>query len=140
MGLARASFLAANSAPIRNMYGELIGHQTQIDILQRAQTAYLVSIIVVQWADLLICKTRNLSLFQQGMRNMVLNFGLFFETALIAFIVYTPYLNVVLTTRPIKFVHWLPAIPFSILILSYDEIRKFLIRRGIKWIEDYTYW
>jgi hypothetical protein len=26
---------------------------------------------VAQWVDLLICKTRKLSLFQQGMRNVV---------------------------------------------------------------------
>lgn len=31
-------------------------------------TAFFTSIVVVQWADLLICKTRRLSIFQQGMR------------------------------------------------------------------------
>jgi sodium/potassium-transporting ATPase subunit alpha len=39
--------------------------------LNRAQTAYFISIVVVQWADLLICKTRILSLFQQGLKNKV---------------------------------------------------------------------
>merc|ERR1712130_867120 len=41
--------------------------------LGAAQTAYFFSIVLVQWADLVICKTRKLSLFQQGMRNMMLN-------------------------------------------------------------------
>lgn len=31
-------------------------------------TAFFVSIVVVQWADLIICKTRRNSVFQQGMR------------------------------------------------------------------------
>ena len=31
-------------------------------------TAFFVSIVIVQWADLIICKTRRLSLFQQGMK------------------------------------------------------------------------
>jgi sodium/potassium-transporting ATPase subunit alpha len=31
-------------------------------------TAFFVAIVVVQWADLIICKTRRLSLFQQGMK------------------------------------------------------------------------
>ena len=31
-------------------------------------TSFFVSIVVVQWADLIICKTRRNSLFQQGMR------------------------------------------------------------------------
>lgn len=31
-------------------------------------TAFFASIVVVQWADLIICKTRRNSVFQQGMR------------------------------------------------------------------------
>ena len=30
-------------------------------------TAFFVAIVIVQWADVIICKTRRLSLFQQGM-------------------------------------------------------------------------
>merc|ERR1712235_160395 len=32
-------------------------------------TAFFVSIVIVQWADLIICKTRKNSVFQQGMKN-----------------------------------------------------------------------
>merc|ERR1740138_1696267 len=56
--------------------------------LKMAQSGYLVSIVCVQWADLMICKTRNLSLSQQGMINHFGNFGLFFETALVAIFLY----------------------------------------------------
>ena len=31
-------------------------------------TAFFVSIVVVQWADVIVCKTRRNSVFQQGMR------------------------------------------------------------------------
>lgn len=31
-------------------------------------TAFFVSIVVVQWADVIICKTRRNSVFQQGMK------------------------------------------------------------------------
>lgn len=31
-------------------------------------TAFFVSIVVVQWADLIICKTRRNSILQQGMK------------------------------------------------------------------------
>lgn len=33
------------------------------EALKHAQCAYFVSIVVVQWADLLICKTRKLSIY-----------------------------------------------------------------------------
>ena len=53
-------------------------------------SAFFVSIVICQWADLIVCKTRRLSVFQQGMSNWCLNFGLFFETALAAFLCYCP--------------------------------------------------
>jgi len=31
-------------------------------------TSFFISVVVVQWADLVICKTRRNSLFQQGMK------------------------------------------------------------------------
>jgi len=43
-----------------------------------------VTIVIVQWADLLISKTRYMSIATQGMKNWFMNFGLVFETALAA--------------------------------------------------------
>merc|ERR1740129_47845 len=93
-------------------------------------TAFFASIVVVQWADLIICKTRKNSLFQQGMSNKMLNFGIFFETALAAFLSYTPGMDKGLRMYPLKINWWIPAIPFSILIFCYDETRKYLLRRN----------
>merc|ERR1712001_639645 len=105
-------------------------------------TAFFVSIVVVQWADLIICKTRKLSVFQQGMGNWFMNFGLFFETALACFLSYTPGMDKGLRMYPLKFNWWLPAIPFSILIWIYDETRKYLLRTlpPGNWVERETYY
>ena len=54
-------------------------------------TIVLVHCLQVQWADVIISKTRVLSIFQQGMTNWVLNFGLVFETACAAFLLYFPF-------------------------------------------------
>ena len=113
----------------------------QINALLYAQTAYFVSIVVVQWADLLIAKTRKLSIFQQGLKNGFMNFGLVFETCLAILLVYTPPFNTVFGTRPIHFVHWLPGVPWSLLIFFYDEMRKFFIRKNPgEWLDEFTYW
>merc|ERR1712113_680636 len=112
------------------------------EALMYAQTAYFISIIIVQWADILACKTRTLSLKNQGMRNNMLSFGLFFETALGAILCYVPFVNVALITRPIYFVHWLAPMPFAIFILSYDEIRKWLMRNlsaDFQWTQTATW-
>ena len=105
-------------------------------------TAFFVSIVIVQWADLIICKTRKNSVFQQGMKNGMLNFGLCFETLLAAFLSYCPGMDKGLRMYPLYFNWWLPAIPFSILIFCYDETRKYLLRRlgPGSWVERETYY
>jgi len=102
------------------------------EALKFAQSGYLVSIVCVQWADLMICKTRNLSLSQQGMVNNFGNFGLFFETALVAILCYVPFLNVALGTRQIPFPHFaVPSFSFYCAIFFYDEMRKIWLRNGM---------
>nr|AIR93635.1 Na,K-ATPase alpha subunit [Penaeus vannamei] len=104
-------------------------------------TAFFTSIVIVQWADLIICKTRRNSIVHQGMKNWVLNFGLVFETTLAAFLSYTPGMDKGLRMYPLKFYWWLPALPFSILIFIYDEIRRFILRRNPGgWMELETYY
>ena len=118
------------------------------EALRYAQCAYFVSIVIVQWSDLLICKTRNLSLFTQGLRNCFANFGLFFETGLACILCYVPFLQLPLGTRPLRFFHFMvPSVPFFVVILTYDEIRKYLLRKGIDdrgrfkgWIARNTYY
>uniref|UniRef100_A0A673CMG7 Sodium/potassium-transporting ATPase subunit alpha n=1 Tax=Sphaeramia orbicularis TaxID=375764 RepID=A0A673CMG7_9TELE len=102
-------------------------------------TAFFVSIVVVQWADVIICKTRRNSVFQQGMKNKILIFGLFEETALAAFLSYCPGMDVALRMYPLKPTWWFCAFPYSFLIFVYDEVRKLLLRRnpgGLRHIID----
>ena len=104
-------------------------------------TAFFVSIVVVQWADLIICKTRKNSVFQQGMKNWMLNFGLLFETVLAAVLSYTPGMDKGLRMYPLKINWWIPALPFSLLIFVYDEVRKYILRRNPGgWVEEETYY
>jgi sodium/potassium-transporting ATPase subunit alpha len=104
-------------------------------------TAFFVSIVIVQWADLIICKTRKLSVFQQGMSNWILNFGLVFETCLAAFLSYTPGMDKGLKMYPLKINWWFPGIPFSLLIFIFDEVRKWILRNNPGgWVEKETYY
>merc|ERR1712032_592452 len=92
-------------------------------------TAFFTSIVIVQWADLLISKTRRLSLFQQGMKNKILILGLYEETLLAPFLSYCPGMDTALRMYPLEWQWWLVPMPFSLIIWLYDELRKYLIRR-----------
>lgn len=116
-------------------------HQPE-EALMHAQTSFFCCIVIVQWADLVACKTRELSLFTQSMRNGWLNFALIWETVLAILLVYVPPFQLVFRTRGLSFDHWLPALPFCVVILFYDEVRKYLLRAlpENNWFKENTYY
>merc|ERR1719427_775867 len=126
---------------LQDSYGSEWSYEQRKNLELTCHTAFFTSIVVVQWADVIISKTRRLSVFQQGMKNHMLNFGLFFETALAALLQYTPGLNTGLRLRPMNASWWFIAIPFSLLIFCYDETRRFFLRRHPGgWVEQETYY
>ncbi|XP_077447315.1 sodium/potassium-transporting ATPase subunit alpha-3 isoform X1 [Stigmatopora argus] len=126
---------------LEDSYGQQWTYEQRKIVEFTCHTAFFVSIVVVQWADVIICKTRRNSVFQQGMRNKILIFGLFEETALAAFLSYCPGMDVALRMYPLKASWWFCAFPYSFLIFVYDEIRKLILRRNPGgWVERETYY
>uniref|UniRef100_A0AAQ4PX92 Sodium/potassium-transporting ATPase subunit alpha n=1 Tax=Gasterosteus aculeatus aculeatus TaxID=481459 RepID=A0AAQ4PX92_GASAC len=114
---------------LEDTYGQQWTYEQRKIIEFTCHTSFFISIVVVQWADLVICKTRRNSLIQQGMKNRVLIFGLFVETGLAAFLSYCPGMDVALRMYPLKPLWWFCAFPYSLLIFIYDEVRKLILRR-----------
>nr|AXE72009.1 Na/K-ATPase subunit 4 [Sus scrofa domesticus] len=126
---------------LEDSYGQQWTYEQRKVVEFTCHTAFFVSIVIVQWADLIICKTRRNSVFQQGMKNKILIFGILEETLLAAFLSYTPGMDVALRMYPLKITWWLCATPYSLLIFIYDEVRKFIIRgHPGGWLERETYY
>ncbi|KAM7421145.1 hypothetical protein PAMA_015348 [Pampus argenteus] len=126
---------------LEDSYGQQWTYEQRKIVEFTCHTAFFVSIVVVQWADVIVCKTRRNSVFQQGMKNKILIFGLFEETALAAFLSYCPGMDVALRMYPLKPSWWFCAFPYSFLIFVYDEVRKLLLRRNPGgWVEKETYY
>nr|AEH68839.1 putative Na+/K+-ATPase alpha subunit [Bathypolypus bairdii] len=126
---------------LEDSYGQEWTYSQRKKLEYTCHTAFFVSIVVVQWADLIICKTRRLSLFQQGMKNHRLTFGIFFETVLAAFLTYCPGLDQGLRMQSLRLSWWFPAFPYSLTIFIYDECRKLILRRNPGgWVENETYY
>jgi len=99
------------------------------EALKYAQTSFFFSICATQFSNTLSCKTRKLSLAYQGLRNYFMIFGWCTETCLTIFLAYLLPINHVFGTRDLLFIHFaLPSLPFSMLMLVYDEARKYCIR------------
>ena len=103
------------------------------EALLYAQSAYFLAAILVQVANNIISRTRYLSFAEHGLSNHWGNLSFLFELAIGLIIVYIPFIQRAISTRPVAIPHFMiPAFTFGILILLYDEIRKLFVRRGIK--------
>jgi sodium/potassium-transporting ATPase subunit alpha len=113
---------------IKNDQGDCVYYDERMDILRQAQTAFLASIVIMQIGCGIAAKTRINSIFSHGMVNAVLNFGIVQEIILIALLTYAPFLNYAFGTKGLDAIDWVIAIPFAILVIIYDEHRKYWLR------------
>jgi len=122
-------------------YGQEWTYSQRKIVEYTCHTMFFTAIVIVQWADVLICKTRRLSIFQQGMKNKILIAGLFEETLLATTLAYMPGTDAMLRMYPLEWSWWFVPMPFSLIIFCYDETRKFLLRRTPGgWVEQETYY
>ncbi|KAI2800570.1 Sodium/potassium-transporting ATPase subunit alpha-1 [Blomia tropicalis] len=120
---------AINDLPDR--YGQEWSYQARMRLQNACQTAFFVAIVVTQWFDLIISKTRRNSIISQGFcNNDVMNFALIFETALTIFLCYCPGLNHSLQLDPLKWSWWSFGLPFGIMLMAIDEFRRYEIRHN----------
>merc|ERR1719391_1818681 len=129
-----------NNQNLVDSYGQEWSYSQRKIVEFTCHTMFFTAIVVVQWADVLICKTRRLSIFQQGMKNKILIAGLMEETLLAAFLAYCPGTDAMLRMYPLEWTWWFVPMPFSLIIFCYDETRKYLLRKGTKWVETETYY
>lgn len=87
---------------VTDSYGQDWTYTQRKRLEYTCHTAFFASIVIVQWTDLMICKTRKNSIVQQGMWNHHLTFGLFFETTLAIFMSYCPGLENGLRMMPLR--------------------------------------
>jgi len=94
------------------------------------QAGFLFSVVVVQWMTAIQVRSRKYSMVQKPLNNHVLNFALIFETVLAILIIYVPGNSEGLQLAPMSSpIWWLPGLAFSIVLVSYEELRKAIARK-----------
>ena len=136
----RRSWDSSSVNDLNDSYGQEWTYKHRKNLEFTCHTAFFVAIVLVQWANLLTCKTQRLSIFTQGMGNRVLNWSILFETSIAVLLVYTPGMDKGLNMYPLKINWWLTAIPFAILLFTSEELRKLIIRIQPpgSWLESET--
>lgn len=110
-------------------------------IYQQAITAFFISIIIAQIADVMICRTRKESIFSKGLfSNKLVLIGIATEILLVYLISETSIGNLIFNTASLPLTAWLIPIPFALLIFFGDEFRKLLLRRENAFVKKYLTW
>ena len=110
-------------------------------LYQKAVTAFFASIVICQVADVMICRTRQESVFTKGIfANKLILAGIVFELFLLGIIVFNPFTHKFFGTHPLTFFELSLSVPFALWIFFGDEVRKFFIRKNVMLVKNNFSW
>jgi sodium/potassium-transporting ATPase subunit alpha len=66
--------------------------------------------------------------------------GIASELLILAFIIYNPFANLIFNTATISLHYVLIAVPFALLLLGIDELRKYSIRKDSAFVSRFFKW
>jgi magnesium-transporting ATPase (P-type) len=108
-------------------YGQSLAWNDPIYV--QATTACLSCIVVLQVVNVYLCRCDTESVFSRHwFDNRLILTGIAIEVLLVLAIDYTPWGNWLFATAPIGVDTWLMMMPFALLMLAAEEMRKLYVR------------
>ncbi|HII80833.1 MAG TPA: cation-transporting P-type ATPase [Methanosarcina sp.] len=120
-------------------FGEQLANTNTL--YMQAISAFFSAVVICQIANVFASRTRFQSVFSMGLfSNRFVLLGIVSELLILAFILLNPFANLLFNTSPIYIRYMLLAVPFSVLLLWVDELRKYLLRKNINWALRFFKW
>ena len=102
----------------------------RIEAVRHAQSAFLMSVVIMQIANAFCWRTKISSVFVHKLNNHKLHFAFLFEIGLVILILFCPGLNTAFGARPIRIEHVFPCLGQHIILFYFGEIMKTFIRNS----------
>jgi sodium/potassium-transporting ATPase subunit alpha len=106
IGISR-SWDAESVNDLVDSYGQEWTYDQRKALEYTCHSGFFISVVTVQIATLIVCKTRKTSLFRQGFGNSQLNYALIIELLLALFLTYTPSINTTTTMNVIYYFNFI---------------------------------
>lgn len=120
-------------------FGEQLAHGNPL--YMQAITAFFSAVIICQIANVFASRTRFQSVFSAGLlSNRMVLLGIASELLILALIIWNPFANLIFNTAPIDLRYMLLAVPFAVFLLGVDELRKYLLRKNVRWAVRFFKW
>lgn len=102
----------------------------QIRIQREAAGGWYVLLVMGQFFNIWMCKTRHVSVFKHGIfKNVVMLYGVLVEFLLLMLFIYVPGLQDVMETENVSWYGWLPFVGTVVTLWTVVEVRKYFYRR-----------
>lgn len=110
-------------------------------LYQKAVTAFFITVVVSQMANVMICRARRQSLFKVGFfSNRLVLLGILVELLFIMAVMYVPFLRPFFGSQPLGFSELLLTLPVFFITIIGDEIRRWFIRHNNKFVINWLSW
>jgi len=110
-------------------------------LYMNAITAFFTAVIICQIANVFVSRTRRQSILAKGFfSNRMVLLGIVSELTILAFIIFNPLVNTIFNTAPISMRYVMMAVPFALILLFVDELRKLGIRKNVKIVRKLMEW
>ncbi|KAI8317989.1 calcium ATPase, partial [Martensiomyces pterosporus] len=103
------------------------------NLLNTGESIFFLSLVILQWGNMFATRTRRLSVFQQNpfwgpTRNLRLLIAIPFTLGITFIFCYIGWFNNIFGTANIPVAFFFIPLPFALVILCLDEIRKLVVR------------
>jgi sodium/potassium-transporting ATPase subunit alpha len=121
------------------MWGQAL---LETDLLYKtAVTSFFAAVVVCQIANVMICRTRRQSILSAGIfTNKLIWLGIVVELGLVAAVSNIAMLQPFFGTAPIGWFEFALGVPFAMVIILSDELRRWLIRRENRFVLRWMTW
>ncbi len=120
-------------------FGEQLANNNPL--YMQSITAFFSAVVICQIANVFASRTRFQSVFTMSLfSNHMILVGIATELLILALIIWNPAANLIFNTHPLDLRYLLIAVPFAVLLLGVDELRKYLLRRDVSWATRFLKW
>jgi len=103
------------------------------ELQYHGQCVYFITLVVVQFGNVMSVRTRTLSFFQHNPfyginKNHKIFMAMICSIIITLIITLVPFFNHIFHTRPVQVRYYFIALSFGCLVFILDEIRKFFVR------------